>query len=416
MTLQKTSLVIIGAGHAGGRAALALRQAGFAGAVTLIGDEFHPPYERPPLSKQVLLGAAAARDCYLDNGADYAALGIELRRAVRVTTLDADRHQVVLAGGERLDYDRLVLATGGRPRTLPQLPAGRANVHYLRTLDDAERLKPTLRSGHRLLIVGGGFIGLEVAACARVLGCEVTLLEAGDRLAARALPAALSARLLALHQGRGVDIRLGAQIDDFLLSGEGDQVRLLSGECLAYDQVLVGIGIEPNIELARAAGIVTGSGVRVDGQLRSSAEDVYAIGDVCEPWCPVSERWARLETWRNAEDQAAWLAAHFMGAPGDFAALGGFWSDQYDHSLQLVGNLATATRVVERQGEQGVLLCGLDASDRPVAAAGIGRGNSIARDIKLMERLIGQGRAVCAGQLADPATKLKMLLRISDAA
>jgi 3-phenylpropionate/trans-cinnamate dioxygenase ferredoxin reductase subunit len=267
------------------------------------------------------------------------------------------------------------------------------------------------------LVVGGGFIGLEVAACARTLGCEVTVLEAGERLAARALPAPLSARLLMLHRSRGVDVRLQARISDFVLSDDGDQVRLQGGEYLAYDQVVVGIGIHLNIELAAAAGLATGTGIRVDEQLCSSAEDIYAIGDVCEHRCQVTGGWTHAETWRNAEDKAAYLAAHFMGAQGDYRALGGFWSDQYDHGLQLAGTLDGAAQVVERKGEQGAqLLCGLDVTGRPLGVAGMGRGTSIARDIKLMERLIGLGQPVCPRHLADPAASLKTLLRSSDAA
>ncbi|MCS3515679.1 MULTISPECIES: NAD(P)/FAD-dependent oxidoreductase [Pseudomonas] len=394
-------LIIVGAGHAGGRAALTLREEGYSGRLILIGDEPHLPYERPPLSKGLLQGSVDLAGCSLCDSARFAELGIEHIAGNPVSQLDPPQHRLQLADGQWLSYAGLLLATGGRARRLPQ---EQANVLYLRTHDEALVLKSALRPGARLVIVGGGFIGLEVAATARGLGCEVTVLEAGPRLAGRVLAPVISEALLTLHRQHGVDVRLNVALESI----HDDAVQLVDGQSLPCDLVVVGIGMQPNIELAVAAGLEVGQGIRVDTHLRTSAPDIYAAGDVCE--FRLGGEYQRQETWRNAEAQGRHAALNMLGRDQPFETLPGFWSDQYDWGLQTVGVITplTVSRVLP---DAGLLLFYLDADQRLQGACGWGRGNSVAKDVKLCERLISARIALNAASLADPDVSLKQLLR-----
>ncbi len=399
--MMNQPLIIVGAGHAGGRAALTLREEGYAGRLILIGDEPHLPYERPPLSKGLLQGSIDLAGCSLCDSARLAELGIEHIAGNPVSQLDPAQHRLQLADGQWLGYAGLLLATGGRARRLPQ---EQANVLYLRTHDEALALKNALRPGARLVVVGGGFIGLEVAATARSLGCAVTLLEAGPRLAGRVLPAVISDALLALHREQGVDVRLNATLECI----HADAVQLIDGERLPCDLVVVGIGMQPNLELAQAAGLDTGQGIRVDAQLRTSVADIFAAGDVCE--FRLGGVYQRQETWRNAEAQGRHAALNLLGRELPFEALPGFWSDQYDWGVQTVG-VITALTVSRVLPGGGLLLFYLDAEHRLQGACGWAPGNSVAKDIKLCERLISAAIALPSASLADPELSLKQLLR-----
>ncbi len=399
--MMNAPLIIVGAGHAGGRAALTLREEGYSGRLILIGDEPHLPYERPPLSKGLLQGSVDLAGCSLCDSARFAELGIEHIAGNPVSQLDPPQHRLQLADGQWLSYAGLLLATGGRARRLPQ---EQANVLYLRTHDEALVLKSALRPGARLVIVGGGFIGLEVAATARGLGCEVTVLEAGPRLAGRVLAPVISEALLTLHRQHGVDVRLNVALESI----HDDAVQLVDGQSLPCDLVVVGIGMQPNIELAVAAGLEVGQGIRVDTHLRTSAPDIYAAGDVCE--FRLGGEYQRQETWRNAEAQGRHAALNMLGRDQPFETLPGFWSDQYDWGLQTVGVITplTVSRVLP---DAGLLLFYLDADQRLQGACGWGRGNSVAKDVKLCERLISARIALNAASLADPDVSLKQLLR-----
>jgi len=399
--MMNQPLIIVGAGHAGGRAALTLREEGYAGRLILIGDEPHLPYERPPLSKGLLQGSIDLAGCSLCDSARLAELGIEHIAGNPVSQLDPPQHRLQLADGQWLGYAGLLLATGGRARRLPQ---EQANVRYLRTHDEALALKSALRPGARLVVVGGGFIGLEVAATARSLGCAVTLLEAGPRLAGRVLPAVISDALLALHREQGVDVRLNAALECI----HADAVQLIDGERLPCDLVVVGIGMQPNLELAQAAGLDTGQGIRVDAQLRTSVADIFAAGDVCE--FRLGGVYQRQETWRNAEAQGRHAALNLLGRELPFEALPGFWSDQYEWGVQTVG-VITALTVSRALPGGGLLLFYLDAEHRLQGACGWAPGNSVAKDIKLCERLISAAIALPVASLADPELSLKQLLR-----
>jgi len=399
--MMTAALIIVGAGHAGGRAALTLREEGYSGRLILIGDEPHVPYERPPLSKGLLQGSMDLAGCSLCDSARLAELGIEHIAGNPVRQLDPPQHRLQLADGQWLSYAGLLLATGGRARRLPQ---EQANVLYLRTHDEALALKSALRPGARLVIVGGGFIGLEVAATARGLGCEVTVLEAGPRLAGRVLAPVISEALLKLHRQHGVDVRLNVALESI----HAEAVRLVDGQWLPCDLVVVGIGMQPNIELAVAAGLEVGQGIRVDTHLRTGVPDIYAAGDVCE--FRLGGEYQRQETWRNAEAQGRHAALNMLGRDEPFAALPGFWSDQYDWGLQTVGVITPLT-VSRALPDAGLLLFYLDADHRLQGACGWGPGNSVAKDVKLCERLISARIALNPASLADPHVSLKHLLR-----
>ncbi len=399
--MMNAPLIIVGAGHAGGRAALTLREEGYTGRLILIGDELHLPYERPPLSKGLLQGTADLAGYSLCDSARLAELGIEHIAGNPVTHLEPQQHRLQLADGQWLPYAGLLLATGGRARRLPQT---QANVLYLRTHDEALALRSALRPGTRLVVVGGGFIGLEVAATARGLGCEVTVLEAGPRLAGRVLPAVISQALLDLHREHGVQVRLNVALESI----QADAVLLVDGQRLPCDLIVVGIGMQPNIELAAAAGLEVGQGIRVDAYLRTSAPNIYAAGDVCE--FRLDGLYQRQETWRNAEAQGRHAALNLLGREVPFEALPGFWSDQYDWGLQTVG-VITPTVVNRPLPSGGLLLFYLDADQHLRGACGWAPGNSVAKDIKLCERLISARIALDTASLANPELSLKLLLR-----
>ncbi|MCM2364673.1 FAD-dependent oxidoreductase [Pseudomonas sp. SR18] len=394
-------LIIVGAGHAGGRAALTLREEGYTGRLVLIGDEPHLPYERPPLSKGLLQGTADLAACSLCDSSRLAELGIEHIAANPVTQLEPQHHRLQLADGQWLAYAGLLLATGGRARRLPQ---AQANVLYLRTHDEALALRSALRPGTRLVIVGGGFIGLEVAATARGLGCEVTVLEAGPRLAGRVLPPVISQALLDLHRQQGVDVRLNVALESI----HDAAVQLVDGQLLPCDLVVVGIGMQPNLELAANAGLEVGQGIRVDAHLRTSAPDIYAAGDVCE--FRLDGLYQRQETWRNAEAQGRHAALNMLGREVPFEAIPGFWSDQYDWGLQTVGAM-TPHLISRALPAGGLLLFYLNADGHLQGACGWAPGNSVAKDIKLCERLITARAVLNPSSLADPELSLKHLLR-----
>jgi 3-phenylpropionate/trans-cinnamate dioxygenase ferredoxin reductase subunit len=412
MSSINAPLVIVGAGHAGGRAALTLRAEGYRGRLILIGDESHPPYERPPLSKGLLQGTVELTGCSLCDSAQLDELDIEHLVGNPVKNLDPQQHRLQLADGSWLHYARLLLATGGRARLLPSVPEHLPNVLYLRTHDEAVALRDSLLPGARLVIIGGGFIGLEVAATARALGCTVTLLEAGPRLAGRVLPERLSSVLLEMHRRQGVDVRLNVAIEAVQGSTRAEAVQLVDGQLLPCDLVVVGIGMQPNTELAVAAGLEVGQGIRVDAQLRTSAPDIFAAGDVCEFRLHPQGVFQRQETWRNAETQGRHAALNLLGGEQPFDVIPGFWSDQYDWGLQTVGVIANTEPTVSRTTPGGgFLLFYLDAEQHLLGACGWGQGNSVAKDIKLCERLITNHNPLSMVALADADVSLKQLLR-----
>jgi 3-phenylpropionate/trans-cinnamate dioxygenase ferredoxin reductase subunit len=401
------TIVIVGAGQAGGWAAQTLRKEGFAGRVVLAGAEAHPPHERPPLSKAVLAGEATPESTRLLKPEAFDALALDWRPGVRITRIDRPGKRLELAGGEVLGYDKLILCTGGRARTLPVPGADLPGVFTLRTIDDALALAPRLQPGRTVAVVGGGWIGLEVAATARKQGAKVVVIETQSRLCERTVPRVISDHLLALHQGQGTEVRLGAGVAAFGRSGDGRlSVTLADGHLLACDTIVVGVGMLPNDELARDAGLACDGGVLVDAQCRTSDPDILAAGDVAVAPNPWAGRRIRLESWQNAQEQGIAAARSALGLAVDYQPLPWFWSDQHGMNLQIFGVPQSTHRMVVR-GTPGADSFVLFYLDGDVVQAAL--GPNAAKDLRFARRLIEQRKPVDAGRLADigvPMSKL----------
>lgn len=340
--------VIVGAGQAGAQAAITLRERGFSGRVVLIGAEPHLPYMRPPLSKQVLAGAFDLERLFLRPTAYYAQRQIELRLQCPVVQLDRSARCVRLARGPDQPYDRLLLATGSTPRTLPFAATPHPQVHVLRTLDDALALRGRLLTGNRLVIVGGGYVGLEVAATAAQLGLAVTVLERAPRLLERVTSPALSAFIEAEHRAQGVDVRCSAQVRGLCMQGARLQGVQLDSEVLGADLVLVGVGAVANVELAREAGLACDDGIVVDEAGQTSDPDVFAAGDCTRHPNALYQRQLRLESVQNAVDQATVAALAMAGQRTRYVRVPWFWSQQYDLKLQSAGLSEGHDEIIER--------------------------------------------------------------------
>lgn len=400
-------VVIVGAGEAGARVAHELHTGGWTGPITLLGEEDRPVYERPPLSKAVLVDDAPAPvEPYRDGRLEWE--GLTVRTGVVVDSIDRAGHAVRLTDGEDITYDRLVIATGARSRHLPGLSDG---VLTLRTWDEALRLRSALEAGGSLLVIGAGLIGLEVAASARTRGLDVTVVEMGPRALGRAVPEPAAEVLVQRHLAEGVSLRLGTTVQALEQREGGWLAHLSDGTEVVADAVVVAVGSVPETALAEDAGLPVEDGIVVDEQMRTSDEHVWAVGDCCAGPVDVLGRRTRLESWRMAHDQAVTAAAAIRGEDVRHAAVPWFWSDQYDLSLQVAGAEAAASTWVQRpQADGSTVHIGLDTDGRVVCAAGAG-GPRIAKDVRMSERLIGQGTVVDRTRLADPDTTLKSLLR-----
>jgi anthranilate 1,2-dioxygenase large subunit len=389
ITSTSSRIVIVGAGQAAGRAAEAMRDAGFNGTIQMIGDETSAPYERPPLSKAILTGAASADTCALFASDRMAALDIDLITNTRVDDIDRKARMLTLSGGTKITYDALLLATGARARPLPIEGAELEGVHYLRTLDDAMRLKAAMEKSQSLVIVGAGFIGLEVASSARQLGKTVTILEREERVMTRVLPEAASTILESRATANGVDIRLGVQLEKLSgTAGHVDTVHLANGDAIAADLVLVGIGAIPNIELAQKAGLTVRDGVIVDAQGRTSDAHIWAAGDVAQYPHARDDGPKRLESWHNAEEQGRCAGRSMAGLPTDYSALPWFWSDQFDGSIQVVGIPQSNNETVLRPGtnSEGPAVFCLDDKGHLTAVIGFDNPSAISLGRKVIPK------------------------------
>jgi 3-phenylpropionate/trans-cinnamate dioxygenase ferredoxin reductase component len=354
MSNTSARAVIVGAGHAGGSAAALLRQYGWQGPITLIGAEPVPPYQRPPLSKAWLKGEGDLADLLLRPAAFYETNRIDLRLANEVTDIDRSGKTVKLSTGEYATYDHLILATGCHARPLPVPGHDLAGIVALRTLGDADRLRPLLHQGMRIAIIGAGYIGLEVAASARILGADVTVIERESRVLARVASIVLSDFFQRRHAAAGVRIILDAAVEAF--EGAGGQVtavRLADGSRIPCDAVLVGIGAAPNDALARRAGLACDNGIIVDLAARTSDPTIHAIGDCTHRPLPLYHRAGRLESVPNALEQAKQVAAHLCGRPAPAPEVPWFWSDQYEVRLQIAGLPFEATETAVRGDPSG---------------------------------------------------------------
>ncbi|MDI7865123.1 FAD-dependent oxidoreductase [Rhizobiaceae bacterium n13] len=398
-------IVIIGAGEAGTRAAFAAREAGFSGAITLVGAEPHLPYERPPLSKPL---DGAVRMKAICTAEALAAAGIDYLQGVSASRLDTGHRFVILSDGRTLAYGRLLLATGARPRRLA-CPGADHTLDF-RTYADAAAIFSRIGAGGRVVIIGGGLIGMELAAVLRGKGTIVSIVEAASKPLGRAVPPRFAAKLHVRHQKEGVHFHLGQGIGEIT----PDAVVLDDGSSVSAGMIISAIGVLPEIALAQAAGLATGNGILTDAFLRTSDPHIFAAGDCAAVLQPAGGH-MRFESWRNARSQAETAARNMTGGNETFSALPWFWSDQYDLGLQVAGVPRTHHQSVVRRFEESELEFYLDEG-RLVATAGLGPGIGVAKDIKLAEMLIAVGVSPDPSALADPAVNLKTLIKSARAA
>jgi p-cumate 2,3-dioxygenase ferredoxin reductase subunit len=398
-------IVIAGAGQAGGRAAEALRAAGFGGSITVIGEEKHPPYERPQLSKE-LLATPDAPVAYLKPAGDWASvLDVTMITGAAVVACDPERQTVATDDGKLFSYDRLLLATGTQPRQIKTFGGTDTRVHYLRNIEDALHLRQSFHRRSRVVIIGGGVIGLEAACAAAKLGCEVTVVESQPRLLARAFPGLVSDVVEARHRNHGVRF----EFDVTVAEGTADGVRLTNGAELKADIILVGIGVDPASAIARDLGLPADTGIEVDVFGRTGAPNVFSAGDVSLQWSKCHDRAIRVETWANAQNQAICVAGNMIGADREYGDPPWFWSDQYDLNIQVVGDMLNADHIVR----------GDSSSDRFSVAAM--RGNEIvgaisinaAKDMAMFRRLVARQSRLNRSDIESTAYDLRRALKIN---
>ncbi len=406
MTNLAGHVVILGAGHAGGTAAALLRQYGHEGPITLVGEEPIPPYQRPPLSKAWLKGEADADSLALKPLEFYAGANIDFRPNTRAVALDRSARTVSLSDGTAVSYDVLILATGARAIALPLEGKDLAGILFLRTAAHAEALKSQVGPGKTLAVVGGGYIGLEVAASGRALGAEVVVLEREDRLLARVACPELSSFFHDYHEKKGVKIELGASVTGFVgQDGRVTGVSLADGRTIACDAVVVGVGAAPNDEIAKAAGLECARGVVVDLDARSVSDpNIFAIGDVAHRPMPIYERMFRMESVPNALEQAKQAASAITGRPRPAGECPWQWSDQYDLKLQIAGYPFDADQILLRGDPatakfaifhlKGDLVQAVEAINSPP-------------EFMMGKQLILGRRPIDKSRLADPSVSMK---------
>ena len=398
--------VVIGAGHAGGRAVEAMRNAGFEGEIILIGDEPYLPYERPPLSKEVLQSKSDYEFPFIRPREFYDEQNIELMLGVAANAINPAAKTVSLASGETVSYDKLLLTTGGRVRKLPIHGSKLAGTHYLRTLDDANAIEAALGKGANLVVVGGGFIGLEVAASARQRGCKVTVLEIADRLMGRGVPPSVSSFFLDLHRGNGVDVRLLSGIERIEGAEAVSGVTTQSGELLPADAVVIGVGIIPDTDLAEDAGLDVEDGIVVDEYCRTSAPDIYAAGDVTQHHNTHADKRIRLEAWQCAQNMAIAAANIMCGDETPYSEVPWMWSDQFDANLQVAGVPDSWDDIVMRGDPSAGAFIGFVLGERGISGA---IAVNQPRDMRLARRMMDSGKSYTADDLADEAVSMREL-------
>ncbi len=393
-------IVIAGAGHAAGQAAASLRQKGHTGELIIVGDEPYIPYQRPPLSKAYLSGKEEREHLYVRQAAFYEKQDIDVRTGIQITDIARADKLLHTSAGD-IAYDQLLLTTGARPRQLQAAVSDLAGIHYLRTITDVDRIRAEMADAQNVCIIGGGYIGLEVAAVATTAGKTVSVLEMGERVLQRVATPELSAFYHQLHSDHGVAIHVGTQVTGF--AGKERVSSVLCGQrTIPADLVIIGIGIVPNVELAEAAGLECADGIVVDESCRTSDPDIYAAGDCTNHPSPQLGRRLRLESVPNALDQARVAAVNMLGGTDIHDSVPWFWSDQYHLKLQMVGFPAGCDRQIVRGNMsehefavfhlRGERLMAVDAVNRP-------------RDFIIGKRLFGQ--TVDLKRLADPADDLK---------
>jgi len=402
------AIVIIGSGQAGGRAAEALRLGAHTGSITIIGDEPHPPYERPSLSKEFLHEPDPAKIAWVRPHAWYADSKVTLLAERRARKIDRASRQIALDDGTALNYNTIIIATGARPRLLTVEGADHPSVQYLRTLDDSRKLQKLIRPAGRVVVIGAGFIGLEVAATAKQLGSKVTVLELGALPMGRAVPPRVGEFYAAFHRAKGIDLRLGTSLRRIVERHGQAAVELASGELLPADAIVVGIGVTPNVEIASDAGLKTDNGILVDEFGRTDDAAIYAAGDVTSHFNPLLGQFIRLESWQNAQNQAIAVAKNILGESRIYAEIPWFWSDQFGLNLQIAGVPQADDEIVQR----GVLGKG------PVAMFHRRDGKLVAiigidspREVRFGKEIIAMGGRIDDAELSDTSVNLAHVVR-----
>ena len=406
MTASTSTFVIVGASLAGAKAAETLREEGFSGRVVLVGSEAERPYERPPLSKDYLRGEAEAKPHVHDEGF-YAEHDIELLTSMTVERIDPPASEVVLGGGETLRFDRLLLATGARPRRIALPGAELDGVLMLRTIADSEAIRARVESGGRLVTIGAGWIGCEVAASARQRGCDVTILDMAQLPLERVLGAELGAIYRDIHADHGVRFIGGAAIEAIEGDGSVTGVRLAGGRRVEADFVVVGIGVEPRTELAEAAGIATGNGILVDEQLQTSAPGVFAAGDAANAQHPFYGARVRVEHWANALNQGPAAARNMLGRAEPYDRIPYFFSDQYDVGMEYAGHATAWDEVVFRGAPERREFVAFWLQDKRVLA---GMNVNVWDVNEHIQELVRASRPVDVTRLTDPDVPLEDVL------
>jgi len=398
------TIVIIGAGQAAAQAVQSLRAEGFTGSLTLVGDEAYPPYQRPPLSKAYLLGTFERPRLFLKADAYYAEAGCELLLNTAAKAIHRGERMVELTDGRKLRYDKLLLTTGARVRRLKCPGADLPGVHYLKTIADVDGLQEVFRAGKRIAIVGGGYIGLEVAAVGAKRGLDVTVFEAMDRLMARAVSPELSAFYAAEHEKAGVKLKLKTGVEAFEGNGKVETV-VAGGERTPADIVLVGIGVVPCDELAVAAGLASEDGIVVDQNARTGDPHIWAAGD-CTRHVGREGHYIRLECVQNAIDQAKHAALAMVGKPKTYSEVPWFWSDQYDLKLQIAGLARPTDRLVLRGDPKNRKFAVFHLRDGAVAAV---EAVNAAPEYMIGKKLVADGKKIAPETLADMSIPMKQM-------
>ena len=406
---MKTSVVIIGASHAAAQASVSLRQGGYDGIITVVGDELDLPYHRPPLSKDFLSGNKALDDILIRPASGYETADIEMKLGTRVEAIDRAAKTVVTDAGETLSYDKLVLTTGARIRRLPVPGEDLDGVYYLRDTKDVRAIKAEVKAGQKAVIIGGGYIGLETSASLKKQNMDVTVLEAMPRILQRVTAPIMSAFYKRIHSEEGVKILEGVMASAIEKTDKGLRVQTSCEQSFDADIVIIGIGVIPNIELAEAAGLETGNGIEVNEFCQSSDPDIYAAGDVTWHYNPIYDRHIRLESVPNATEQAKTVAAHLNEQPKPYNSLPWFWSDQYDLKLQIAGLSGGYDDIVIRGDIDssrsfaayyflGDKLLAVDAVNAP-------------RDFMMAKMALSKGKTLDKAVLSDPEADLKSALK-----
>jgi 3-phenylpropionate/trans-cinnamate dioxygenase ferredoxin reductase subunit len=401
------TFVVVGANLTGGRAVEAMRKEGFDGRIVLIGAEPDLPYERPPLSKEYLRGDLPREKIFIKPREWYDEQNIELRLNTTATRIHPSSRTIEVDHGEPASYDKLLIATGGRERRVSVQGSELEGVYYLRRIGDSERIAAELQPGRRLVVIGAGFIGAEVAATARGKGLEVTVLEMGDVPLERALGREIGELYARFHREQGVDVRTSEALECFEGSGRVERAVGASGTAYDCDFVVVGVGIEPNVELARDAGLAVDNGIVVDEYCHTSDASIFAAGDVANYYHPVLDQRLRVEHWANAQNQGAAAAKSMLGKQEPYVELPWFWSDQYDLNMQLVGYATEWDEVVIRGEVPSRSFSAFYVKDSQLLATlAVNRF----KDIRPSRELIKQRVMFNAAKLSDASIELKSLV------